>query len=98
MGKAESKVETHLHSRVTEELGGTTRKFTSPSHSGVADRLCFLPGGILYLIEVKTSDGVESGPQERERVRMQALGFECRVAYGKTGVDHIITEMKGKLR
>ena len=92
MGKHENDVETYLHEQVTK-LGGTTRKYTSPSRTGVADRLCFLPGGMLFLIEVKSDTGTESTPQTRERKRMQGLGFDCRVAYGKAGVKMILPEL-----
>lgn len=96
MGKQEHSDEMYLSEQI-ELLGGETRKYTSPGRKGVADRLCFLPRGILYLVEVKTYDGKESPSQIRERHRMQALGFTCRIAYGKAGIDLIIKEMKERL-
>lgn len=92
MGKAENTVEKYLHQQVTK-IGGTTRKFTSPGHVGVADRLCFLPYGRLYIVEVKSDTGSESGPQQRERERMISLGFRSVVVYGKSGVDDLLKEM-----
>lgn len=92
MGVRENKVETYLHQCV-EQRGGTTRKYTSPGRSGVADRLCFLPGGYLWLVEVKTDSGRESTPQSRERNRMLDLGFRARIVYGRDGVDALMVEI-----
>lgn len=92
MGVRENKVERYLKSEV-KKLGGETRKFVSPQHDGVADDLCFLPGGLLWLVEVKTIDGTESGPQERERIRMTKLGFRATIVYGEQQVDELIAEM-----
>ena len=37
--------------------GGVALKWTSPGTMGVPDRLVFLPGGRLYLVEVKRPGG-----------------------------------------
>jgi hypothetical protein len=92
MGVRENKVERYLDDQV-KLLGGETRKFVSPGHDGVADRLCFLPGGLLWLVEVKTIDGDESGPQSRERTRMTKLGFRATIVYGEVQVDLLIAVM-----
>lgn len=92
MGVRENKVERYLDTCV-KERGGVTRKFTSPSHAGVSDRLCFLPGGELWLVEVKTVDGKESSAQQRERQRMLELGFRARIVYGDDDVDALMGEI-----
>lgn len=92
MGVRENKVERYLDEQV-KSLGGVTRKFTSPGHDGVADRLCFLPGGLLWLVEVKTDEGRESPQQARERDRMLDLGFRSRIVYGHSGVDLFLEEV-----
>lgn len=92
MGKRENKLEKYLNSEV-EKLGGVTRKYVSPEHVGVADRLCFLPEGRLIIIEVKTEAGKESGPQKREREKMTDLGFRAVILYGKKEIDQwLMTE------
>lgn len=95
MGKQENAVE-NLLCREVMRLGGVTRKYKS--QPGVADRLCFLPYGILYLAEVKTYNGKESPLQVRERNRMTGLGFRSRVVYGEESVMNLIDEMKEELR
>lgn len=93
MGKAENKVEDYLNQEI-EKLGGETRKYESPGRIGVADRLCLIPMGILYFVEVKTEDGIEEDWQERERKRMMELGFRAIVVYGKEDVDTFINKVK----
>lgn len=92
MGNPESSVERHLAERV-KQLGGMTRKFVSPGHVGVADRICFFPGGRIFFVEIKTDDGVETSVQERERKRMLKFGQTAIVVYGKVGVDQWLFSM-----
>lgn len=96
MGIRENKVERYLDSEV-KKLRGTTRKFVSPGHDGVADRLCFLPGGHLWLVEVKTDSGIISSPQKREKLRMTKLGFRSNVVFGNKGVDVLIRQIQSVL-
>ena len=93
MGIRENKVETYLHQCVTA-LGGTTRKWVSPSRPGVPDRVVVLPWGI-WLVEVKTTDGDLSPGQVREHQRLTDAGAQVRTVYGHTGVDELIKELKG---
>lgn len=96
MGKAENEVEKHLD-KCVKARGGVTRKYTSPSHSGVADRLVFIPFGLLWIVEVKTDVGTESGPQSRERQRMLDLGYRARIVYGKSDVNRLMVEIDAAL-
>jgi len=91
MRNSEHKVEAYLHDKVVA-MGGTTRKFVSPGHRGVADRLVFMPEGRIYLIEIKTKNGDESFQQRRERLRMLSLGFNAVVLYGTDGVDNFVNK------
>lgn len=71
MGKPENRVETALNDEV-ESLGGFTRKWTG--RSGVQDRICFLPHGEVWFIEVKVKDGEPEPHQLREILRQRVLG------------------------
>lgn len=92
MGKPEATVEDYLDACAVAR-GGDTRKFTSPQHVGVADRLLLIPFGLLWFVEVKTDKGRESGPQRRERERMLKLGFRAWCVYGKKDVDLLMVEV-----
>lgn len=61
-----------------EKRGGLCLKWTSPGFTGVPDRIAFLPGGKLLLIEVKRpglKDGL-STRQKRVAFQLKGLGFE----------------------
>jgi len=59
--------------------GGECRKFVSPGHIGVPDRLCFLPRGMLFLVETKSTGDKTRPSQVREHERLKALGFKVFV-------------------
>lgn len=88
----ESDVEKYLHQCVTA-AGGTTRKWVSPGRAGVPDRICFLPGGFVFFVEVKVEGGRTTTRQMREIESLRELGAICYVAHGKPGVDSIIAEL-----
>ena len=90
MGVRENKVERYLDSEVQKVLGGETRKWTSPGHDGVMDRIVFLQGGIIWFVEVKTVDGKRSPAQVREAEKLEFLGANVTTVHGKEGVDEFI--------
>lgn len=51
MGVRENKVEKYLDKQITE-LGGLTRKWTSPGRDGVPDRICIVPVKVAHMIEL----------------------------------------------
>lgn len=87
----ESDVEKYLHNRITR-AGGTTRKWTSPGHVGVPDRICFFHGAVFF-IEVKTDTGKLSSPQEREIARLKEHGADVFVVYGMSGVNTLVDKV-----
>jgi hypothetical protein len=91
MGRRENKVESYLNSQI-EKLGGITRKWVSPGHDGVPDRIIIIHG-LIYFVEVKTPDGVMSPVQVREQERLYNAGAPVCVVYGAEGVDHFIREV-----
>lgn len=96
MGVREAKVEKYLHKEV-EKLGGTTRKWVSPGRDGVPDRLVFFKGLPIFMIEVKTLDGVLSMVQAREHDRLKEYGCLVYTVHGNQGVDDFITGIKFQL-
>lgn len=66
-------------------LGGYTFKL-APTEVGVPDRLVLMPGGRVYLVELKTANGRLSPAQVEWHKRASRLGTVVHVLYGKTGV------------
>jgi hypothetical protein len=92
MGARESKVERYLDEEVVL-LGGLTRKWVSPGHTGVCDRIVFLQSDV-WFVEVKTNDGRLSPEQIREHQRLKDQGAKVTTVYGKTGVDKFMEYFK----
>lgn len=89
MGKEENAVERYLHQKIVA-LGGTTRKWVSPGHVGVPDRIVIVPEGRVFFVEVKTDKGKLSVRQQRELDSLVTLGCDCHVVQGHNGVDAFI--------
>lgn len=90
MGVRENKVERYLNKKV-EEMGGITRKWSSPGRDGVPDRIVITQGVVVF-VEVKTTDGVLSPAQEREHARLRKAGAHVTTVYGNAGVDRYILD------
>ena len=90
----ESVVEKSLHRAVTT-LGGTTRKWSSPNHRGVPDRLVFMPKRI-YAVELKRLNGTPTKLQLREVARLRGLGVNACFVYGLEGLSQFIEYIKGE--
>jgi len=82
----ESRVELHLR-RVVKTLGGECLKFVSPGRRHVSDRLVFLPGGDLWLVELKAPRKTPRAGQVRFQKRLSALGFRAIVLDTKEKID-----------
>ncbi len=85
----EKQIEARLVKRV-KEVGGLALKFVSPGHRGVPDRLVFLPGGLLYLVELKTPGGKLTKLQNRTKARFEELGFKYYVISSYNEVEEFI--------
>ncbi len=95
MGKQENKIENYIDAKV-ESIGGITRKWVSPSHVGVPDRICLLPAnsmhraGLAFFVEAKTLNGSVKSWQKREHTRLREMGFLVFVPFTEKDVDEMI--------
>lgn len=64
--------------RGVEALGGVCCKWTSPGRRGVPDRICILPGGRVYFVEMKAPGGRLSDWQKLQRDILLGLGAQWR--------------------
>lgn len=72
--------------------GGVAFKWVSPGRAGVPDRILMLPGGRLFLVELKRPGGRPRPLQVAMHRRLAALGFPVHVvddadAFYRTVVD-----------
>ncbi|QZO76329.1 VRR-NUC domain-containing protein [Helcococcus kunzii] len=90
----EKEIEEGLVKKV-KTLNGLCLKFTSPSMTGVPDRLIFLPGGKIGFVEVKRP-GQKPRPIQEKRIRQfKDLGFKVYVLDDKKEIDGIIKDIGG---
>ena len=70
-----------------ERMGGTTYKFKSPNHRGVADRIACLPDGSTWFVELKAPGGRLAPLQKLFAARMTTLNQNYTVLWSKTEID-----------
>ncbi len=89
----ESKIENYLVKEI-RKLKGRAYKFESPSNAGVPDRLCFLPGGVSFLIETKRPEG-KLRPLQRVQInRIKGYGQIVEVLDTKEKIDVFLDKYK----
>lgn len=59
--------------------GGLSLKWVSPGRLGVPDRLLFMPGGRLYLVELKRPGGKPRASQNAMFAKLETRGFHVWV-------------------
>ncbi|MCK9410633.1 MAG: hypothetical protein M0R68_16005, partial [Bacteroidetes bacterium] len=72
------------------ELGGEAYKFTSPQRRFVLDRLCVLPNGKVWFIEVKSENQEPNEGQYREIIRLIDRGHKACWVKTKAEVNAVI--------
>ena len=86
----ESSLEAHFNREVRLKCGGRSIKL-APTEKGVPDRMVLLPGGHIYLVELKAVDGHTSAAQDLWHARAAELGTRVIVLTGRAQVDRWIT-------
>lgn len=82
----EAPLEAYFRKRVRLALGGIVVKL-APTLAGVPDRLAILPGGRIFLVELKTDTGKLSPIQSVWHAEAQSLGSPVAVLFGKDEID-----------
>jgi hypothetical protein len=85
----EKDIERYLVRRAIEH-GGKAYKWVSPGHVGVADRIVMLPGGVVWLVELKTATGRLSPLQKIFAADMARMGINYIVIRSKEEVDELL--------
>jgi hypothetical protein len=86
---SEQDVEKYLVQQVKKRLG-IAYKFTSPQRRSVPDRLCVLPNGVMFFVEVKKPGGLPTEKQSREHERLRTRDQRVHIATNRMEVDAIL--------
>ena len=88
----EKEIEAALR-RVVTDYKGWCLKWTSPSLTGIPDRMILLPGGKVAFVEVK-APGKGLRPLQLKRIEeLRKLGFRCYVINNMTQIPVLVEEL-----
>lgn len=90
----EAQIEERLRDGV-KAMGGKAYKFVSPGNDGVPDRIVFLPGGCVYICEMKQPGKKPTPLQQHQIDTLRALGQDVRVLDSIEAVGNFLAEIKG---
>ena len=82
----EAQLEAYFRKRVRLSLGGVTEKL-APTRKGMPDRLVLLPGGRIYLVELKTDTGRLSPAQIHWHAIAARVGTTVVTLSGQSEID-----------
>lgn len=86
----EEKIEDWLRQRV-KDVGGICVKLNPAGYAGIPDRLVLLPGGVVFLVEVKKPRGGVIGRlQFVWRSRITEMGIRHRFVFTRADVEELI--------
>lgn len=85
-------VEARLCDKVKRH-GGMCIKLLSFHVTGLPDRMCLLPGGNVYFVELKTTGEKPRKSQVAIHNKFKRLGFPVMVIDSKKGVDDFIDKI-----
>nr|DAY00470.1 MAG TPA: Nuclease [Caudoviricetes sp.] len=85
----EKDIENYLKESV-KKIGGRTYKFTSPGNAGVPDRICIIPGGLIFFVELKAPGKITRPLQDRQIAKLRNLGCRVYVADSNEQIDRIL--------
>ena len=93
MIESEKVLEKYLVSEV-KSLGGWAVKLLSGLVTGLPDRLCLLPGGVVAFVEVKTTGKKATPRQLIVHKKLRQLGFRVEVLDSKEAVNNLINSYR----
>lgn len=85
----EKEIENYLVRKIKNKKG-IAYKFTSPGNSGVPDRLCLLPNGKIFFVELKSPGKKPRALQVNQITKITKLGQRVYVMDSKEKVDEVL--------
>lgn len=82
--------------KVVKENGGQAVKLLSEQYTGLPDRLCLLPSGKAFFVELKSKGKRPRPTQEAAHAMLRALGFRVYVVDSFGGALDAVSEQTGE--
>ncbi len=95
MIESEKLLETKLKNG-TEKMGGWCIKMLSTHLTGLPDRVCLLPGGIIFFAEIKTTKKKAKKIQILVHHKIRKLGFDVHLIDASAQINQILENVKRK--
>jgi len=95
IAESEKDLERKLCAEV-KKLGGWAIKLLSSQITGLPDRLCLLPGGKIFFVEMKSTSKKPTKIQLIVHDRLRALGFVVHVIDTSEKIDNFIKGVESK--
>ena len=86
---SEKEIEIYLVRKIKNKKG-IAYKFTSPGNSGVPDRICMLPNGKIFFVELKSPGKKPRALQVNQIRKITNLGQRVYVVDSKEMVDRVL--------
>lgn len=90
--ESEESLETYMRRQVARRLKGRMYKLLPGITKGIPDRLVLLPGGRIFLVELKAEDGEASPAQKNLHRQMAELGTDVVMLTGRPEVEAWIAD------
>lgn len=90
--ESEKQLELSLKSTVESTMKGFCLKLLSQNIIGLPDRLCLLPGGRVFFVEVKTTGKKPRKIQQYIHEKLRSLGFRVYVLDSSRGINTILRD------
>ena len=89
----EKEIENFLRNEI-KKIGGRAYKWVSPGNSGVPDRICVLPRGHIFFVELK-APGKKTRPLQDMQIRnLEQLGHSVYVVDSREQIREVIESEK----
>lgn len=89
--ESEESLESHMRREVQRKLKGRFFKLQPGLSKGIPDRMILLPGGRIFLVELKAEDGTVDPLQKVWHANAAQLGTDVIVLSGREEVDRWIS-------
>ena len=89
MKEREKTLEKKLKDKV-HNLGGWCIKISAAWIVGLPDRLCLMPGGVLFFAEVKSTGKKPTHIQTRIHDRIRGLGFRVEIIDNSQKIEEVL--------
>jgi len=89
MNSSEKSIEKKLRLGI-EKLGGLCLKFPATFFAGIPDRLCIMPGGLVFFVETK-GEGLRASPRQLLVARkLESLGIKVYMANSEAMINDLL--------